>query len=156
MSTQYAIRYRTLFFTHAEQRVRVQPVCSGEGRGRTRTPWRQFPIPLFSSRNRTLCRCLDRSRCFFFASNISYAFTLHLSKEMDASRFFGARKCFAGAKISTLKNSTLEKSSSKTFNVEKFIVEKKYRRKFQRWRKSTLKKVNVEKSQRWKKSTLES
>ena len=28
----------------------------------------------------------------FLASNISLAFTLHLSKEMDASRFFGARK----------------------------------------------------------------
>ena len=32
------------------------------------------------------------ARCFFLASNISLAFTLHLSKEMDASRFFGARK----------------------------------------------------------------
>ena len=30
----------------------------------------------------------------FLASNISLAFTLHLSKEIDASRIFGARKMF--------------------------------------------------------------
>ena len=53
---------------------------------------------------------------FFLASNISLAFTLHLYKEIDASRFFGARKMFCWRE----KYSTLEKSSSKTFNEEKF------------------------------------
>ena len=71
--------------------------------------------------------------------------TLHLYKEIDASRFFGARKMFCWRE----KYSTLEKSSSKTFNVEKISVKKfnvenfqrrkysalkKYRRKFQRWK----------------------
>jgi len=53
---------------------------------------------------------------FVLASNISLAFTLHLYKEIDASRFFGARKMFCWRE----KYSTLEKSSSKTFNEEKF------------------------------------
>ena len=71
----------------------------------------------------------------FLASNISLAFTLHLSKEIDTSRFFGARKMFCRRE----KYSTLEKSSSKTFNVEKSAL-----------KNSTLKIFNVEKIKRWK------
>ena len=81
-------------------------------------------------------RCADASidrAAFFLASNISLAFTLHLSKEIDTSRFFGARKMFCWRE----KYSTLEKSSSKTFNVEKISV-----------KKSTLKIFNVEKIKR--------
>ena len=119
-------------------------------------------------------RCADASidrAAFFLASNISLAFTLHLYKEIDASRFFGARKMFCWRE----KYSTLEKSSSKTFNVEKISVKKfnvenfqrrkysalkKYRRKFQRWKiqrwkfqrwKNIAEIFNVEKSHRWKK-----
>ena len=57
---------------------------------------------------------------FLLASNISLAFTLHLSKEIDASRFFGAREMFCWReKYSTLKKSTIKNSTLKIFNVEK-------------------------------------
>ena len=79
-------------------------------------------------------RCADASidrAAFFFASNISYAFTLHLSKEMDASRFFGARKMFCWRE---------------KFNAEKFIVED-----FERRSNSSLKKFIVEENSSSKK-----